>query len=83
MKNIQDWIETVMDTSDDVWAILKVLSVGSSGWQAKIVDNDGFVLLCSEGETFMIAESGDIEGAIAKLDKMCANDLKKIVALAC
>jgi hypothetical protein len=39
--------------------------------------------LDSQGDIFMIAECGSIEGALTKLDKMCANDLKKIVAAVC
>jgi hypothetical protein len=81
MLNIQDWIEHLIEETD-LCSQLKITAT-PKGWSAKLIDEDNYILLDSQGDIFMIAECGSIEGALTKLDKMCANDLKKIVAAVC
>jgi hypothetical protein len=79
MLNIQEWIDRLIEESDSLAQLEVVPTMG--GWSAKIMD-EGFLLLDSDGEIFMIAEGTTIEKAINKLNRMCADDLNKIMASA-
>jgi hypothetical protein len=79
MLNIQEWIDRLIEESDSLAQLEVVPTMG--GWSAKIMD-EGFLLLDSDGEIFMIAEGATIEKAVNKLNRMCADDLNKIMASA-
>ncbi len=78
-KHIEQWIDQLLDQSESL-AQLEVIPT-MKGWSAKIVDQ-GYLLLDSDGEIFMVGEGNSIEDAIAKLNKLCVNDLNKITASA-
>ena len=76
-RNISDWIDRLLEESDSLAQLEVVPTIG--GWSAKIVD-EGFLLLDSDGEIFMISEGSTIEIALKKLDRLCADDLNKMMA---
>ncbi len=75
-KHIEQWIEQLVEQSESL-AQLEVVPT-MKGWSAKIVD-EGYLLLDSDGEIFMVAEGSTMETAIAKLNKLCINDLNKLM----
>ena len=76
-RNIETWIDRLVDESESLAQLEVVPTLG--GWAAKIMD-DQFLLLDSIGETFMICEGSTIELALKKLDRLCADDLNKMMA---
>lgn len=76
MNEIEEWVQNVSEQSE-TFPHLEVVSC-SKGWSAKVVD-DGFLLLDSAGENFMIAEGSTMEKAISALCSMCVKDLKEMV----
>ena len=78
-RNIETWIDRLIDETESLIQLEVVPTIG--GWAAKIMD-DGFLLLDSDGEIFMIREGSTIELALKKLDRLCTDDLKKMVASA-
>jgi hypothetical protein len=76
-RNIGDWIDRLIEESDSLAQLEVVPTIG--GWAAKIMD-DRFLLLDSDGEIFMIGEGSTIELALNKLDRLCADDLNRIMA---
>ena len=77
--NIGTWIDRLVDESESLAQLEVVPTIG--GWAAKIMD-DRFLLLDSDGEIFMIGEGSTIELALKKLDRLCADDLNKMMAAA-
>lgn len=75
-RNISDWIELLLEESDSLAQLEVIPTIG--GWAAKIVD-EGFLLLDSDGEIFMIGEGPTMELALKKLDRLCADDLNKMM----
>jgi len=78
-ENIEIWIDRISDESESLAQLKVVPTIG--GWAAKIMD-DRFLLLDSDGEIFMIGEGSTIELALKKLDRLCADDLNKMMACA-
>lgn len=78
-RNIGTWIDRLVDESESLAQLEVVPTIG--GWAAKIMD-DRFLLLDSDGEIFMIGEGSTIELALKKLDRICADDLNKMMAAA-
>jgi hypothetical protein len=78
-RNIGTWIDHLVDESESLAQLEVVPTIG--GWAAKIMD-DRFLLLDSDGEIFMIGEGSTIELALKKLDRLCADDLNKMMAAA-
>ena len=78
-RNIGTWIDHLVDESESLAQLEVVPTIG--GWAAKIMD-DRFLLLDSDEETFMIGEGSTIELALKKLDRLCADDLNKMMAAA-
>ena len=76
-RNIGTWIDRLIDESESLAQLEVVPTIG--GWAAKIMD-DRFLLLDSDEETFMIGEGSTIELALKKLDRLCADDLNKMMA---
>lgn len=78
-RNISEWIELLLEESDSLAQLEVIPTIG--GWAAKIVD-EGFLLLDFDGEIFMIGEGFTMELAIKNLDRLCADDLNKMMASA-
>ena len=78
-RNISTWIDHLIDRSESLAQLEVIPTIG--GWAAKIVD-EGFLLLDSDGEIFMVGEGSTMELALKNLDRLCADDLNKMMASA-
>lgn len=76
MKNIELWIDNVMEEAG-TYIHLEVVPT-PRGWSAKIMA-DGYILLDSNGESFMIKEGSTVQQALEKLDRICVDDLNKMM----
>jgi hypothetical protein len=79
-KNIQQWLDLVREDcfSDYEKIDIVITQLEDSSWRASLF-NDGFQLLCNQGEKTMCAEAATFDDAVAGLNALCIDDVKDLV----